>query len=66
MDNLDGHKPLGLMAFDCISRSRVLGEDGTRQEVERMVKEVVDVPLAGFYTWGEIARTRVRAISPHV
>ena len=58
VDNLDGHKPLGLMAFDCISRSRVLGEDGTRQEVERMVKEAVDVPLAGFYTWGEIARTR--------
>jgi hypothetical protein len=58
VDNLDGHKPLGMVAFDCISRSRVLGEDGTRQEVERMVKEAVDAPLSGFYTWGEIARTR--------
>jgi hypothetical protein len=58
VDDLDGHAPLGLIAFDCISRSRVLGEEGTRQEVERMLKVADGAPLAGFYTWGEIARTR--------
>ena len=58
VDGLAGHQPLGLIAFDCISRSRVLGGEGTRQEVERMLKVADGAPLAGFYTWGEIARTR--------
>jgi len=58
VDNLRGYPPLGLIAFDCISRSRVLGDEGTRQEVERMLKIADGAPLAGFYTWGEIARTR--------
>jgi hypothetical protein len=58
IDGLGGHQPLGLMAFDCVSRSRVLGEEGTREEVESMVKVADGAPLAGFYTWGEIARTR--------
>ncbi|OLB64468.1 MAG: hypothetical protein AUI10_10855 [Actinobacteria bacterium 13_2_20CM_2_72_6] len=58
VEGLDGFAPLGLIAFDCISRSRVLGEEGTRQEVERMLKVADGAPLAGFYTWGEIARTR--------
>jgi hypothetical protein len=58
LDDLRGYRPLGFIAFDCISRSRMLGDEGTRQEVERMVKVADDAPLAGFYTWGEIARTR--------
>jgi len=58
VDDLGGDLPLGLLAFDCISRSRVLGEEGTRQEVERMFKEAAGAAMAGIYTWGEIARTR--------
>jgi hypothetical protein len=58
VDRLAGAPPLGLVAFDCISRSRVLGPEGTRQEVERMLKEAQGAPIAGCYTWGEIARTR--------
>jgi hypothetical protein len=58
IDALDGAPPLGLLAFDCISRSRVLGDEGTREEVERMLKVAAGAPLSGFYTWGEIARTR--------
>jgi hypothetical protein len=58
IDALDGATPLGLLAFDCISRSRVLGDEGTREEVERMLKVASGAPLSGFYTWGEIARTR--------
>jgi hypothetical protein len=58
VDELGGGLPIGLLAFDCISRSRVLGEEGTRLEVERMFKEAAGATLAGIYTWGEIARTR--------
>jgi len=58
IDALGGAAPLGLLAFDCISRSRVLGDQGTEEEVERMLKVAAGAPLAGFYTWGEIARTR--------
>jgi hypothetical protein len=50
--------PLGLLAFDCVSGSDMLGEEGTRQEMSQMIKEAGDAPVAGVYTWGEIARTR--------
>jgi hypothetical protein len=53
---LGGHPPIGLLAFDCVSRQGVLGDEGTRREVERMA--ALGLPLAGMYTWGEIARTR--------
>jgi hypothetical protein len=53
-----GVPPLGLLAFDCVSRRHMLGEEGTRQEVGRMIKESGGIPLAGAYTWGEIARIR--------
>jgi hypothetical protein len=50
--------PLGLLAFDCVSRSDMLGEEGTRQEMGQMIKEAGGAPVVGLYTWGEIARTR--------
>jgi hypothetical protein len=55
---LDGRDPLGLIAFDCIARRGVLGEDGIRTEVERVAASAQGAPVAGFYTYGEIARTR--------
>jgi hypothetical protein len=55
---LGGAPPLGLLAFDCESRGEVLGAPGMRSEVDRMVRYVGGAPVAGFYTWGEIARTR--------
>jgi hypothetical protein len=54
---LDGHAPLGLLAFDCIARRGVLGE-GIREEIGRIAEKGGDAPVAGFYTYGEIARTR--------
>ncbi|OLB81870.1 MAG: hypothetical protein AUI14_01735 [Actinobacteria bacterium 13_2_20CM_2_71_6] len=57
VEALDGHRPLGLFAFDCVSRIGLLGETAG-DEVDRMVAVAGDVPLSGFYTWGEIARTR--------
>ncbi len=50
--------PLGMIAFDCIARRGVLGESGIRAEIERLAATAPGVPVAGFYTYGEIARTR--------
>jgi hypothetical protein len=55
---LDGRAPLGLLAFDCIARRGVLGEEGIREEIERLGTASGGAPVAGFYTYGEIARTR--------
>ena len=55
---LGGRAPLGLLAFDCIARKGVLGDDGTVAEVGRIADHASGAPVAGFYTYGEIARTR--------
>ena len=55
---LGGNDPIGLMMFDCIARRSVLAEDGTDAEVMRMREHAGGAPVAGFYTYGEIARTR--------
>jgi hypothetical protein len=55
---LDGHPPLGIFAFDCIARRGVLGDEGIRCEIDRLAALASDAPVAGFYTYGEIARTR--------
>lgn len=55
---LDGRAPLGMLAFDCIARRGVLGEDGLSAEIDRLARLASGAPVAGFYTYGEIARTR--------
>jgi hypothetical protein len=55
---LGGAPALGLLAFDCDSRADLLGAEGVRQEVRRMADRAGGIPVAGFYTWGEIARVR--------
>ncbi|MFI6674934.1 FIST signal transduction protein [Kribbella sp. NPDC050470] len=55
---LDGQRPLGVIAFDCIARRGVLGDAGIRSEIDRLATVTSGVPVAGFYTYGEIARTR--------
>jgi hypothetical protein len=50
--------PLGLLAFDCIARRAVLGDDAIFTEVDRISEQAGGTPIAGFYTYGEIARTR--------
>ena len=57
LEALDGQAPLGFIAFDCIARRGVLGDAGIRQEVERIGQHAMGRPVAGFYTYGEIART---------
>jgi hypothetical protein len=55
---LGDRAPLGLIAFDCIARRGVLGDEGIRAEIERVAQTAPGAPVAGFYTYGEIARTR--------
>jgi hypothetical protein len=54
---LNGQPPLGLVAFDCIARRGVLGDPGIRHEIDRIAAFAGGAPVAGFYTYGEIART---------
>jgi hypothetical protein len=58
LEPLAGREPLGLLAFDCIARRNILGEEGIQTEIERVAARCPGVPVAGFYTYGEIARTR--------
>ena len=53
----DGHRPLGVLAFNCIGRRGILGDSGIQEEVE-VISECAGAPLAGLYTYGEIARSR--------
>ena len=54
---LGDSRPIGLLAFDCIARRGVLGDAGIEREVERISGFAGGAPVAGFYTYGEIART---------
>jgi hypothetical protein len=54
-----GGVPLrGLLVFDCAGRRAVLGDDGIVAEREAMLRHAGDAPLAGFYTYGEVARVK--------
>jgi hypothetical protein len=53
---LGGAPPRGIVAFDCIARRGVLA-DGITDEVARIAARTGDAAIAGFYTYGEIART---------
>ena len=54
---LEGRAPIGLLAFDCIARRAVLGDAGIAREIEQIAAFAGGAPVAGFYTYGEIART---------
>jgi hypothetical protein len=58
VEQLSGASPLGFLAFDCIARRGVLGDTGIEREVARIAGHADGAPVAGFYTYGEIARTR--------
>jgi hypothetical protein len=54
---LGARPPLGLIAFDCIARRGILGDAGIEREVNLVANRACGAPVAGFYTYGEIART---------
>ncbi|MFM7734076.1 MAG: FIST signal transduction protein [Cyanobium sp.] len=50
--------PVGMLLFDCVSRRSVFGETRMQEETELIRRCSGNVPMAGFYTYGEIARTK--------
>jgi hypothetical protein len=59
IENLDGAQPRGLLLFNCGVRKVMLGEAGMQREIAAVAKVGGgDVPFGGFFTYGEIARTR--------
>jgi hypothetical protein len=49
--------PVAVLAFDCIARRGVLGDAGIQREMQRIAEVADGASVAGFYTYGEIART---------
>ncbi len=58
-DNLRGANAAGVLLFDCVCRGMIL-KDAFRREVEAVRSVFRDVPIAGFLTYGEIARSHER------
>ena len=54
---LGGQPAVAMLAFDCIARRGVLGDDGIAGEADRLTTLVPGAAIAGFYTYGEFART---------
>lgn len=55
VDQLDGHKPTGVLIFDCVSRLLMLGSEASTEV--SLIRDVVgrDTPVAGMFSFGEIA-----------
>jgi hypothetical protein len=58
LDALGDRPPLGLLTFSCAALRAVIGDDGIQREGARLGTRAAGAPFAGFYTYGEIARTR--------
>jgi hypothetical protein len=58
VESLEGAPPLGILAFDCIGRRGVLGDGRIADEVESIRAAAGQAPIAGLYTYGEIARVK--------
>jgi hypothetical protein len=56
VEALGGNPPLGVLAFECVGRRPVLGHEGVRVEIDEIMRCSGGAPVAGFYTYGEIAR----------
>lgn len=55
---LEGREPTGFLVFDCAVRRAVLGDAGVAAEHRELRRRLGGAPMAGCYTYGEIARTR--------
>lgn len=55
-DDLGGVPAVGYVAFDCAARRNILGDEGLIAEIAYLAGRAGDTPLAGFYTYGEVAR----------
>ena len=55
-ERLEGAEAAGVLLFDCVCRGMILKDEFDR-EVEAVRAVFGDVPIAGFLTYGEIARS---------
>ncbi len=58
LEALNGLPPAGLLMFDCVSRRAVFTEERIQEETDLITSTCGAIPMAGFYTYGEIARTK--------
>jgi hypothetical protein len=58
IDQLGDASPIGLLTLSCAACRAVLGDKGIEEEGARIAEQAGSVPFAGFYTYGEIARTK--------
>jgi methyl-accepting chemotaxis protein len=54
-EHLDGAQAAGVLLFDCVCRGMIL-KDGFNREVDAVRSVFGSIPVAGFLTYGEIAR----------
>lgn len=54
-ESLKGRRVAGALVFDCVCRGMIMKSDFPR-EIDAVREELGDVPVAGFLTYGEIAR----------
>jgi hypothetical protein len=57
--NLQGANAAGVLLFDCVCRGMIL-KDAFQREVDAVRTVFPDTPIAGFLTYGEIARSHER------
>jgi hypothetical protein len=57
VDGLGDAGPIGMLVFDCGARKLKLGPEHLQAEQNTMAA-AVRTPFAGFYTYGEVARTK--------
>lgn len=54
---LGGQRAAAVLVFDCVCRASILG-DRVGRELDAIKSVFPDTPIAGFFTYGEIARSR--------
>lgn len=63
-DGLGGVQAAGVLVFSCVCRGWVLGERYA-EEIRAIQSVFPDVPIAGFSSYGEVARTKSRLDGYH-
>ncbi|MGC4118782.1 MAG: FIST N-terminal domain-containing protein [Myxococcales bacterium] len=59
-DGLRKNRAAGVLVFDCVSRLSLMTPAGFGREIEAIASVFPGVPVAGFHTYGEIARFKGR------
>lgn len=61
---LKGQSASAIVVFDCVCRGAILGSS-FGEEIDSIQSVFPDTPIAGFLTYGEIARTGGRLVGGH-